>query len=181
MKGAGCSTREIAQRLGIARNTVRRYLNTPEAMVSTPRKHRASKLDPYTEYIDRRIAEGLENCVVLRRELRDLGYQGWYSILKAYVSPRRRQLRPPQATVRFETVPGEQAHVRSVAGGRLTSAPSPMRVGQPHALSTVPYYATGSTPHVTDRTLCHSCGRTPLAYRLAVVPGGAEHLPVALL
>ena len=80
-------------------------------MVPTRRKRRASKLDPYTEYIDRRIAEGLENCVVLRRELRDLGYQGGYSILKAYVSPRRRQLRPPQATVRFETAPGEQAQV----------------------------------------------------------------------
>ena len=102
---------EIAQRLGIARNTVRRYLNTPEAMVPTPRKRRASKLDPYAEYIDRRIAEGLENCVVLWRELQDLGYRGGYSILKAYVSPRRRQPRPPQATVRFETTPGEQAQV----------------------------------------------------------------------
>ena len=111
MKGAGCSTREIAQRLGIARNTVRRYLNTPGAIVPAPRKRRASKLDPYGEYIDRRISEGLENCVVLWRELRELGYQGGYSILKDYVSPRRRQAGQPQATVRFETAPGEQAQV----------------------------------------------------------------------
>ena len=46
MKCAGCSTREIAQRLGIARNTVRPYLNTPEALVPTLRKRRASKLRP---------------------------------------------------------------------------------------------------------------------------------------
>ena len=67
MKGAGRSTRQIAERLGIARNTVRRYLSTPETILPTPRRRRASKLDAYTAYIDRRISEGLENCVVLRR------------------------------------------------------------------------------------------------------------------
>ena len=72
MKGAGCSIRGIADGLGIARNTVRRYLNTPEAMRSKPRPLRGSKLDPYMEHIDRRMAEGLENCRVLQRELRGL-------------------------------------------------------------------------------------------------------------
>ena len=110
MKGAGCSTREIALRLGIARNTVRRYLNTPEAVKPKPRQPRGSKLDAYTEYVDRRMAEGLENCVVLWRELQGLGYQGGYSLVKRYVSPRRRRSQV-QATVRFETAPGEQAQV----------------------------------------------------------------------
>ena len=82
MKGAGCSTREIAQRLGIARNTVRKHLNTPEAILPKHRKRRTSKLDPYVEYIERRLSEGLENCVVLQRELESLGYQGGYSLLK---------------------------------------------------------------------------------------------------
>ena len=110
MKRAGFSTREIAQRLGLSRNTVRKYLKTPEAILPRPRKRRASKLDPYSEYIGRRLAEGLENCVVLWRELEDLGYQGSYSLVKKYVSPRRRR-RQVQATVRFETEPGEQAQV----------------------------------------------------------------------
>ena len=39
-----------------------------------------------------------------------LGYDGGYSILKAYVSPRRRRMQP-EATMRFETGPGEQAQV----------------------------------------------------------------------
>ena len=56
------------------------------------------------------MAEGLENCVVLHRELTGLGYDGGYSILKGYVSPRRR-CRQPEATMRFETAPGEQAQV----------------------------------------------------------------------
>ena len=110
MKGAGRSIRGIAEDLGIARNTVRRYLNSPEAMRPKPRLPRASKLDPYPGYIDRRLDEGLENCVVLHRELKGLGYDGGYSVLKAYVSPRRRR-RQPEATVRFETAPGEQAQV----------------------------------------------------------------------
>ncbi len=110
LKGAGCSIREIARELDISRNTVRRYLKSPEAMRPKPRRQRASKLDPYTEYVDRRMAEGLENCVVLHRELAAHGYDGGYSILKGYVSPRRRK-RQPEATMRFETAPGEQAQV----------------------------------------------------------------------
>ena len=110
MKGAGRSIRGIADDLGIARNTVRRYLNSPDVMRPKVRARRASKLDPYTEYVDRRLGEGLENCVVLHRELRARGYDGGYSILKSCVSPRRRR-RQPDATMRFETAPGEQAQV----------------------------------------------------------------------
>ena len=91
MKWAGRSIRGIAEDLGIARNTVRRYLKSPEAMRPKPRQRRASKLDPYTEYVDRRLEEGLETCVVLHRELKALGYYGGYSFLKSYVSPRRRR------------------------------------------------------------------------------------------
>ena len=65
MKGAGRSIRGIAEDLGVARNTVRRYLKSPEAMRPRPRARRTSKLDSYTEYVDRRLDDGLENCVVL--------------------------------------------------------------------------------------------------------------------
>ena len=85
-------------------------LKSPEAMRPKSRGQRASKLDSYTEYIDRRMPEGLENCVVLHRELTGLGYDGGYSILKGYMSPRR-QKRQPEATLRFETAPVEQAQV----------------------------------------------------------------------
>ena len=48
--------------LGVARNTVRRYLKSPEAMRPKLRARRASKLDAYTEYVDRRMTEGLETA-----------------------------------------------------------------------------------------------------------------------
>ena len=83
MKGEGHSIPGIARELGISCNSVRKYW---------------------------RASEGLENCVVLLRELRELGYQGGYSILKKYVKPRRRP-RQPRATARFETGLGEQAQV----------------------------------------------------------------------
>ena len=47
--------------------------------------------------------------MVLHRELRARGYDGGYSILKAYVSPRRDA--GPDAKMRFETAPREQAQV----------------------------------------------------------------------
>ena len=110
MRGAGHSTRPIARELGLARNTVLRYLKSPEAIRPKPRSRRGSKLDPYTEHIDRRLGDGLENCVVLLGELRDLGYDGSNTMLSEYVRPRRRR-RQPEATIRFETEPGEQAQV----------------------------------------------------------------------
>ncbi len=58
MKGVGRSIRGIAGELGIARNTVRRYLKSPDAVRAKPRPHRGSKLDPYTVYIDRRLDQG---------------------------------------------------------------------------------------------------------------------------
>ena len=110
MKGQGRSIRGIARELRISRNLVRKYLRSPGVPKEKRRRHRGSKLDPYTEYIDGRLSDGLENCVVLLRELRVRGYRGGYTILKEYVQPRRRR-RQPQATMRFETGPGEQAQV----------------------------------------------------------------------
>ena len=45
------------------------------------------------------------------RGLRALGYEGAYSTLTDYLRPRRRGGQPEEATMRFETAPGEQAQV----------------------------------------------------------------------
>ncbi len=58
MHGRGHSARGIARDLGLARNTVLRCLISPEAMLLKHRPPRRSRLDPYTEHIDRRLAEG---------------------------------------------------------------------------------------------------------------------------
>jgi transposase len=110
LHGQGRSIRAIAQGLGISRNSVRKYLRASEIPKPQPRPQRPSKLDAYREQVHQRLREGVDNCVVLLRELRAQGYTGSYTILKDYVQPLRRR-RTPIATVRFETRPGEQAQV----------------------------------------------------------------------
>ena len=110
LKGEGRSIRALAKDLGVSRNSVRKYLRSPQVPKAKEQVPRGSKLDPHKEYLRERLAEGLENCMVLLRELRGRGYSGGYSILKEYVHPFRLP-HLPQATRRFETEPGEQAQV----------------------------------------------------------------------
>ena len=79
LKGKGRSIHGIADDLGISRNTVRKYVRSPGVPKPTARSKRGSKLDAYAGYIDVRLAEGLENCVVLLREIQALGYDGGYT------------------------------------------------------------------------------------------------------
>jgi transposase len=110
LRGKGQSIRSIARELGVARNTVRKYLRSPEIPKAKPPAKRASKLDPFKGYIEQRLSHGVDNCVVLLRELREQGYTGSYTILKELVQPSRRRC-IAQATMRYETEPGEQAQV----------------------------------------------------------------------
>lgn len=76
---------------------------------NTPaRRSRPSKLDPYTEYIAKRWAQGCHNAQVLWEELRSQGFTGSLSLVKQHVAPLRPQ-RGVEPTRRFETAPGEQA------------------------------------------------------------------------
>jgi len=110
LSGQHLSIRAIARRLDISRNTVRKYLRAPGLPVAKPRPRRPSKLDPFRDHVRRRLVVGVDNCVVLLRELRAQGYAGSYSILKDHVRPLRLG-RAVKATMRFETKPGEQAQV----------------------------------------------------------------------
>ncbi len=103
----GKSLHSIATSLGIARNTVRKYLRGSPP--PKPRPARPSKLDPFKEQIRRWISEDhLYNCDTMFSRLQALGYTGQISILKDFVHP----LRPPKVghvpVLRYETKPGEQ-------------------------------------------------------------------------
>ncbi len=110
LSAQGKSIQDIAITLGIARNTVRKYLRHPElCAMPHPRPNRRSKLDPFKEQIKKWITEDhCYNCEAMLPRLLDMGYTGSLSVLKAFVHP----LRPPQAghapVQRFETQPAEQ-------------------------------------------------------------------------
>ena len=75
-----------------------------------PRAPRGCKLDPFKPYLQERMRAGVWNCAVLLRELRERGYEGGHTVLRAYVSPFRETART-LAVRRFETPPGQQAQV----------------------------------------------------------------------
>ena len=106
----GKSIQDMAISLGIARNTVRKYLRHAElCAMPRPRPNRRSKLDPFKEQIKQWIQEDhCYNCEAMLPRLLAMGYTGSLSVLKAFVHP----LRPPQAghapVQRFETEPAEQ-------------------------------------------------------------------------
>ncbi|WP_435822533.1 transposase [Microbispora bryophytorum] len=125
----GHGVREIARRLNLGRNTVRRFARagSPEdLLVHIGIGQRPKALDAYDDYLRQRWAQGCTNAELLCRELRNLGYRGSSTAVRQYVRPWRAGLpptpaspRPPtvrQATGRFlrnpaHLEPGEQQHL----------------------------------------------------------------------
>lgn len=151
----GKSIRAISAELGIARNTVRKYLRSEGPPKMKQRPLRRSKLDPFREYLQERIQGAHPDRIpssVLEREIAERGYQGKGSILRAYVAG----LRPapaPDPVVRFETEPGQQMQVdwgEFRAGANALSA----------FVATLGYSRSTYVEFVTDKTLrtlksCH--------------------------
>lgn len=106
----GHGIKAIARELGVSRNTVRRYLRGEATPPSYgPRAARPRKLDPYTQYLRDRIEAAHPHWIpatVLLREIREHGYTGGISQLKAFLAPLK--VRPAEPVVRFETPPGKQ-------------------------------------------------------------------------
>jgi transposase len=111
LHGAGVGVKEIARRLGLSRNTVRKYLRSPQLPRYGPRPEAVSKLEPFKPFVlQRTLTDGVWNAERLLRELRAMGYAGGLTILKDYLRP----LRPPKTpavVVRYEVPPGVEAQV----------------------------------------------------------------------
>lgn len=112
LHAAGHSIRDITKRTGIARNSIRKYLRAEGLPEKKSGKVRFKKIEPYRDYLQARLADGVDNAVVLLRELKAQGYQGGYTALKAYLHPQRPQKQKNERpTMRFETEMGQQAQV----------------------------------------------------------------------
>ncbi len=85
----GRGVRAITRQVGISRNTVRRYLHAETFPEQGLRRKRPSRLDPYLPYLRERWEARCQNAAQLYRELKDRGYQGSHTLLRALLSDWR--------------------------------------------------------------------------------------------
>jgi transposase len=106
------SQRKIAKKLGISRNTVKKYLENPEFPGSrTGPSKRKSLLDPYRDTIKTWLEEDMDYTATwIYDRLRTMGFHGSYEIVKRTVGSIKAE-RQKIAYMRFETEPGYQAQV----------------------------------------------------------------------
>lgn len=112
MYDEGVSISEIARQTGHDRKTIRSIVNEPLVKVPEPRAPRSSKLDAFVPYLLKRIEARVLNATKLYREIQQQGYTGKVRRVRDFVQPHREeQRRAAEATLRFETEPGEQVQV----------------------------------------------------------------------
>lgn len=112
LKKQGKSIRQIARETNRSRNTVRKCLRKDDVPKYPKRVQTSSKLDPYKEYLKKRVEEAQPYTLpatVLLKEIQEEGYQGKITILREFLQPiRGKEQKPIQ---RYETDPGEQMQV----------------------------------------------------------------------
>jgi transposase len=106
----GVTISELARQTGHDRKTIRAIINGPLTPTKKVRKQRVHKIDPFVPYLEKRIEEGVLNAQKLYQEILGQGFTGQDRAVRAFVQPYR-QKHHGQATVRFETEPGQQAQV----------------------------------------------------------------------
>ncbi len=109
LKNSGMSVSAIAKQLKLDRKTVRKaiYSNASPKYV---RAVSVSILDDYKSYIDDRLTKFNLTSQRIHEELMDQGYLGKYGVVNKYVQDKKSDYKT-KATLRFETIPGEQAQV----------------------------------------------------------------------
>src|SRR5512140_2024225 len=110
---AGWGAKRIAREVGVARNTVRRYLRarSEEERQERPQARRLRQAEQQRAVeLWEGPAEG--NAVVVQALLAEQGVKASVRTVQRAVRERRQQTRAAQvATVRFETAPGQQMQV----------------------------------------------------------------------
>jgi transposase len=136
LHGEGVPIKAIVRRLGIGRNTVRRWLRgtAPE-----PYRPRRSMLEPYRATLERRWAEGCHNGAQLWRELRAAGFRGGLRVVTEWATRQRLASRSGRVMSCFAAPPS-----RRVAR-MLTADPGMLEAGErqylDRLLSTSPHLA----------------------------------------
>lgn len=106
----GMSYTEIGRKYHIDPRTAKRYAESPQRPEYTLTAPKPSKLEPYKDQISQWLEEAPYSAQRILEKIKEQGYPGSYSIVKHYVRGKKEQL-DEKATVRFETMPGQQGQV----------------------------------------------------------------------
>lgn len=111
LKNEGLSQRQIAGRLHMGRQTVKKYLENPDQTFEK-KKVKTSKLAPYHDMINDFLKEqpDVRAPVVLQR-LKAEGFDGEIGIIRNYLRKERGRKKHRKAFIRFESLPGEQMQI----------------------------------------------------------------------
>jgi transposase len=94
LHASGMSRTQIAQRVGLSRKTVSRYLNTTAYPAHPGAKRRGrpygSQLDQFKPYLLERFQGGCHNARLLYEEIRSQGYEGCSSLVRKFITVIRR-------------------------------------------------------------------------------------------
>ena len=106
----GHSMRWIAKKLGIHRNTVKKYIIQKKQPQYNKQKRRESILTPYHQMIRDWLDHDDYRATWIFDKLKDLGYTGGYDTVRYFVRDVKNQ-KARLAYIRFETEPGCQAQM----------------------------------------------------------------------
>ena len=87
----GVSVRQIAQHMGMGRQTVRRYLNHGAFPEIVQRRRMPSILDRWEPYLLERWQAGCHNALQLYREIHEQGYAGSRPLLSRWAAQHRKE------------------------------------------------------------------------------------------
>lgn len=110
---AGWGAKRIAAEVGVARNTVRRYLRGGQDAERQVRPAaRALSESETAKAIELWDGAAARNAAVVRAMLREAGIEASLRTVQRAIAPRRREVRAAAvASVRFETAPGKQMQI----------------------------------------------------------------------
>ena len=106
----GLSYVEPGKKYHMDPRTAKRYAQSPEKPEYTLSEPNPTKMDPCKQIVDEWLAEPPYSTRRILEKMREMGFDGGCSIVKAYVSSRKMDLNE-KAAARFETMPGKQGQM----------------------------------------------------------------------
>jgi transposase len=126
------SQREIARRLALSRNTVRKFLQAETFPERSRSPYRGSILDPYKPYLLERWKSGCWNGAQLLEDIKKLGYTGSDALVRSFLTQVRTQHQAAGTALALEL---STAQGSVSASGALPPKPAPKRRMSPSRAS----------------------------------------------